>query len=147
MMAGIGPADTKPELMLRRGLHALGYRYRLHDRRLPGRPDMVFPGRRAVILVHGCFWHGHDCHLFRWPGTRPQFWRDKIGGNIARDARTRTQLLEEGWRVAEVWECTLRGRERWPFKDVLARLTAFLDGDEALVSLGTDATVTVYPAA
>ena len=143
MMAGIGPANTKPEMMLRRGLHARGYRYRLHDRRLPGRPDMVFPGRRAVILAHGCFWHGHDCHLFRWPGTRAEFWRDKIGGNIARDTRVRDQLLALGWRVADVWECTLRGRERWPLEEVLGRCAAFLDGDEPYTSVGSASTVTV----
>ena len=84
MMAGIGPANTKPEMMLRRGLHAMGWRYRLHDPKLPGRPDMVFPGRKAVILVNGCFWHGHDCHLFKWPKSREQFWRHKISGNCAR---------------------------------------------------------------
>lgn len=143
MMAGIGPANTRPEMMLRRGLHALGYRYRLNDRKLPGRPDLVFPGRHAVILVHGCFWHGHDCHLFRWPGTRPEFWRTKIGGNIARDVRVREQLLATGWRVADVWECTLRGRERWPLEDVLSRCTSFLNGHEPYTSVGSASTVTV----
>ncbi len=143
MMAGIGPANTKPEMILRRGLHALGYRYRLHARALPGKPDLVFAGRRAVIFVHGCFWHGHDCHLFRWPATRPEFWRAKIGGNIARDARVRNQLLADGWRVADVWECTMRGRERWPIGDVLGRCAAFLDSDEAYSSIGCSSTVAV----
>lgn len=141
MMSGIGPKDTKPELLIRRGLHAMGYRYRLHDRSLPGRPDLVFPSRRAVIFIHGCFWHGHDCSLFRWPGTRPEFWRAKISGNIARDARVRGELLERGWRVLDVWECTLRGRERQSPEAVLAECAAFLEGGRAFASIGVDRTV------
>lgn len=140
-MAGIGPANTKPEMMIRRGLHALGWRYRLHVRDLPGRPDLVFPARRAVIFVHGCFWHGHDCALFRWPSTREDFWRTKISGNVARDARTRQRLLEMNWRVLDVWECTLRGKARWPLEDVLTGCIAFLEGDAVSASLGTDRTV------
>jgi DNA mismatch endonuclease, patch repair protein len=101
MMAGIGPANTKPEMLIRRGLHALGYRYRLHVKGLPGKPDLVFPGRRAAIFVHGCFWHGHDCTLFRWPATREDFWRNKIAGNINRDRKTAALLLDQGWRVLE----------------------------------------------
>ena len=141
MMSGIGPKDTKPEMFIRRGLHAMGYRYRLHDRRLPGRPDLVFPVRRAVIFIHGCFWHGHDCSLFRWPGTRPDFWRAKISGNINRDARVRSELLNLGWRVLDVWECVLRGRERQAPEEVLAACAAFLDGTQPLDSLGVDRTV------
>lgn len=141
MMSGIGPKDTKPEMFIRRGLHAMGYRYRLHDRRLPGRPDLVFPGRRAVIFIHGCFWHGHDCSLFRWPGTRPDFWRAKISGNINRDARVRSELLTLGWRVLDVWECVLRGRERQDPEAVLAACAVFLDGVQPFDSLGVDRTV------
>lgn len=141
MMSGIGPKDTKPEMFIRRGLHAMGYRYRLHDRRLPGRPDLVFPGRRAVIFIHGCFWHGHDCSLFRWPGTRPDFWRAKISGNINRDARVRSELLALGWRVLDIWECVLRGRERQDPEAVLAACAAFLDGAQPFDSLGVDRTV------
>ena len=141
MMSGIGPKDTKPEMFIRRGLHARGYRYRLHDRRLPGRPDLVFSGRRAVIFIHGCFWHGHDCSLFRWPGTRPDFWRAKISGNISRDARVRSELLNLGWRVLDVWECVLRGRERQAPEEVLAACAAFLDGTQPFDSLGVDRTV------
>lgn len=140
-MSGIGPKDTKPEMFIRRGLHAMGYRYRLHDRRLPGRPDLVFPGRRAVIFIHGCFWHGHDCSLFRWPGTRPDFWRAKISGNINRDARVRSELLNLGWRVLDVWECVLRSRERQAPEEVLAACAAFLDGAQPFDSLGVDRTV------
>lgn len=143
MMAGIGPANTKPEMIIRRGLHARGLRYRLHAKELPGKPDLVFPARKAVILVQGCFWHGHACHLFRWPGTRDEFWRTKIAGNIARDRKVRGQLLTLGWRILEVWECTLKGRERWSVEDVLTACVAFLEGDASFASIGADQTVTV----
>jgi DNA mismatch endonuclease (patch repair protein) len=142
MMAGIGPTNTKPEMLIRRGLHALGYRYRLHLKDLPGKPDLVFRGRRAVIFVHGCFWHGHDCTLFRWPSTRDAFWRSKIAGNIARDQRTAAQLLDQGWRVLDVWECALKGRERLPLKDVIAGCAAFLEGPEFRGTIGHNRTVT-----
>lgn len=146
-MAGIGPKDTKPEMMIRRGLHALGYRYRLHDRKLPGRPDLVFAGRSAVIFIHGCFWHGHACSLFRWPGTRPEFWRAKIGGNVTRDARVRGELLSAGWRVLDVWECSLRGPDRQSPEAVLGACAAFLEGDAGFASIGEDRTVEVEAAA
>lgn len=141
MMAGIGSKDTKPEMLIRRGLHAVGFRYRLHARWLPGRPDLVFPRRRAVIFINGCFWHGHGCSLFRWPGTRPEFWRTKIAGNIKRDQASREALLTSGWRVLDVWECSLRGRERLGPEAVLARSAAFLNGDEAHASIGAAQTV------
>lgn len=141
MMAGIGGRNTKPELLIRSGLHRMGYRFRLHDRRLPGKPDLVFPSRRAVIEVRGCFWHGHDCHLFRWPATREEFWRAKIAGNIARDRRNREQLMEEGWRIAEVWECQIKGRERQPAGEVLDELADFLEDDEERLVIGADRTV------
>lgn len=126
-MARIRGRDTRPELVIRRGLHARGYRYRLHDRKLPGRPDLVFPGRRAAILVHGCFWHGHDCHLFRWPDTRAVFWREKIGRNRERDVATRASLRDAGWRLLEIWECALKGRTRRSPAEVIARAAAWLD--------------------
>lgn len=112
MMSGIRGKDTKPELVVRRGLHALGFRYRLHDRRLPGKPDMVLPRWRAAIQINGCFWHGHDCALFRWPGTRQEFWRSKIGRNVERDRETEAALDRAGWRVLTVWECALKGPAR-----------------------------------
>ena len=109
-MSGIRGKDTRPELIVRRGLHAMGFRYRLHDRKLPGRPDLVFPGLKAVILVHGCFWHGHGCHLFKWPASRIEFWREKISGNRERDAGNLVRLRDAGWRVLVIWECALKGR-------------------------------------
>ncbi len=110
MMAGIGGKDTKPELILRRELHARGLRYRLHDRTLPGTPDLVFRRFGAVCFVHGCFWHRHPgCPDATHPATRPEFWQAKFRANVARDRRAREALLDVGWRVATVWECALRG--------------------------------------
>jgi DNA mismatch endonuclease (patch repair protein) len=143
MMAGIRSANTKPEMTLRRALHGAGWRYRLHDRRLPGRPDLVFASRRAVLLVNGCFWHGHACHLFKWPQSRSQFWRNKIARNIERDRTVRMQLRDGGWRIGVVWECTLKGRERWPLEEVVSRCSSFLAGDEPEAAIGCDQTVTV----
>jgi DNA mismatch endonuclease (patch repair protein) len=130
MMRGIRGKDTRPELMLRRALHAEGFRYRLHVRDLPGKPDMVLPRYRAVIFVHGCFWHGHDCPLFRLPATRPEFWREKIGGNRARDARVIGELLSAAWRVLSVWECAFRGKGAIGFDETVARAAAWLRGSE-----------------
>ena len=87
MISGIRGQNTKPELAVRSQLHRIGFRFRVHCRDLPGKPDLVFRKHNAVIFVHGCFWHGHDCHLFRWPTTRSEFWREKINSNIARDHR------------------------------------------------------------
>lgn len=125
-MSGIRSTDTKPEMMLRRGLHRRGLRFRIHDRSLAGTPDLVFPGRRAVLFAHGCFWHGHDCHLFRMPATRPDFWAAKIGRNRANDDLAVSRLLDEGWRVGTVWECALRGRARLPEDEILDRCEQWL---------------------
>lgn len=109
MMSGIRGRNTKPEILIRSLLHHHGFRFRLHVRDLPGKPDIVLPRYHAVIFVHGCFWHGHDCPLFKWPGTRPDFWRDKIGRNRANDYKVGEALLASGWRVGIVWECAIRG--------------------------------------
>ncbi|ASV33059.1 DNA mismatch endonuclease Vsr [Candidatus Hamiltonella defensa] len=109
MMSGIRGRNTKPEILIRRLLHLHGFRFRLHVRDLPGKPDIVLPRYHAIVFVHGCFWHGHDCPLFKWPGTRPDFWREKIGRNQAKDNLVRESLLANGWRVGIVWECALRG--------------------------------------
>lgn len=135
MMSGIRGRDTKPELMLRRGLHGLGFRFRLQARELPGRPDIAFPRHGAALFAHGCFWHGHDCPLFRVPGTRRDFWQAKIDGNRARDAAAEAALLELGWRVAIVWECALRGRCALSFPALLDRCAAWLLSDEPRLDL------------
>jgi DNA mismatch endonuclease, patch repair protein len=129
MMAGIGAKNTKPEIVIRRGLHANGFRYRLHVPDLPGKPDIVFPRYNAVILVHGCFWHGHDCSLFKWPKSRPDFWRDKIRGNKARDASTEDALKAQGWRVIKIWECALKGRQKIGVDAVCALAGTWLQSD------------------
>lgn len=134
-MAGIRGKDTRPEMILRRGLHARGFRFRLHDRRLPGRPDLVFPGRRAVIFIHGCFWHGHRCHLFRLPTTRQEFWRTKIDGNVARDMAAEGALIVDGWRVLTIWECALKGRERLPAQVVIDRAANWLVTGQVRVTI------------
>lgn len=109
MMSGIRGKDTKPELALRRALHARGFRFRLHSTKIQGRPDLVLPKHRAVVFVHGCFWHHHrGCRYATTPSTRPDFWQAKFEANVARDCAVRTTLLEEGWRVATMWECALR---------------------------------------
>jgi len=129
MMAGIRGTNTKPELLLRRGLHARGFRYRLHDRTLPGKPDIVLPRFRAVILAHGCFWHGYDCHLFKWPSTRPEFWQAKIARNREVDARAEAALADLGWRQGVVWECALKGRARLPLDAVILACADWLGSD------------------
>lgn len=126
MMSGIRGKNTKPEVMLRKALHARGFRYRLHDRTLPGRPDIVLPKWKAVILVQGCFWHGHDCSLFRMPSTRQEFWCEKIEGNRARDTRNRAKLIGQGWRVLEVWECAMKGRHRINEEQLLLDITSWI---------------------
>lgn len=118
MMSGIRGKNTKPELIIRKGLHALGFRYRLHDSKLPGRPDLVFPMYHAVILVNGCFWHGHGCYLFKWPKSRQEFWKEKINGNMERDQRNIVALKKAGWRVLIIWECALRGKLKLPVEQV-----------------------------
>lgn len=138
-MAGIRGKDTRPEMILRRGLHARGFRFRLHDRRLPGSPDLVFPGRRAAVFVHGCFWHGHACPLFRLPATRQEFWRKKIEGNAARDEAAEAALLADGWRVLTVWECALKGRGRLPAETVLDRAAEWLVNGPARASIAGEA--------
>ncbi len=127
-MSRIRSKDTKPEMVLRRGLHGAGLRFRLHARELPGRPDMIFPRYRAAILVHGCFWHGHDCALFKLPATRPEFWVAKIAGNRARDLKAQAALGEAKWRVLTVWECVLKGPGRHPVAEVISSCSGFVRG-------------------
>lgn len=108
-MALVRSRDTKPELRVRKALHAAGLRYRLHDRRLPGVPDLVFPGRRIALFVHGCFWHRHPgCSAARLPKSRREFWEPKLAGNVERDERNRAALEALGWTVMVIWECETR---------------------------------------
>lgn len=135
-MSRIRGVNTKPELLLRRALHSQGFRYRLHSKDLPGRPDLVFPQYHAAILVHGCFWHGHTCPLFKLPATRTSFWSTKISKNRERDARALKGLLEAGWRALVVWECALKGPGRRDWSNVLKACSVFLRGRRRLQQLG-----------
>ena len=129
MMAGIRGKDTKPELALRRALHALGFRYRLHVKGVPGKPDIVMPKHNAVIFVHGCFWHRHrGCRYATTPSSRRDFWTAKFDANVARDIVVRSALSQAGWRVATVWECALRTEAGvTAARDIMAAW--LLDGD------------------
>lgn len=127
-MARVRSRDTRPEQAVRKLLFAMGYRYRLHVKQLPGNPDIVFPARRKIVFVHGCFWHRHkNCHLARMPKSRRTFWRDKLEGNRLRDGRVAAALRRAGWSVATVWECQLANPGR-----LAARLARFMEagGDE-----------------
>jgi DNA mismatch endonuclease (patch repair protein) len=121
-MQRIRSKDTLPELTVRRLVHGLGYRYRLHGKDLPGKPDLVFRSRRKVIFVHGCYWHMHSCAYGRVaPATNAQFWREKRLSNVTRDRRTRARLRALGWNALVIWECQVRDRER-----IAARIEKFL---------------------
>jgi len=125
-MRAIRNKDTQPEMILRRALHAKGFRFRLNVRSLPGTPDIVLQKYHAAIFVHGCFWHGHHCHLFKLPQTRKEFWQAKIAGNIQRDIIARDKLLAAGWRIAVVWECALKGRHRLSIDVLISELSAWI---------------------
>ncbi|MDR1279980.1 MAG: very short patch repair endonuclease [Opitutaceae bacterium] len=137
MMSGIRGENTKPEIRIRQLLHRDGFRFRLHGRDLPGRPDIVLPRYRAVVFVHGCFWHGHqeNCHLFKLPGTRRAFWTAKIVGNRRHDKEALAALVARGWRVATIWECALKGRTRLLETTVAAHLAVWLRGDAPLLTI------------
>jgi len=118
-MSGIRGRDTKPEMLIRSALHARGLRYRLHDRSLPGRPDLVFARFRTAVFVHGCFWHFHGCALSKLPTTRQEFWQEKLVRNTARDQAAIAALRAANWRVLIIWECALRGPRRQPLEGVI----------------------------
>jgi DNA mismatch endonuclease (patch repair protein) len=138
MMAGIKGKNTAPELALRKGLHKRGYRFRINRRDLPGAPDLVFPGLRAVLFAHGCFWHGHRCHLFKWPTSRADFWHTKLNGNVERDEKVRQQLESGGWRIGIIWECAMKGRHRKPLGDILDSCATWLSSDALSLEIAGD---------
>ena len=121
LMARIRGVDTKPELAVRRALHAEGYRYRTHVRGLPGRPDVVFGKRRTAVFVHGCFWHRHGCRKTSEPKTHREYWQSKFVANVERDERNQRQLITDGWRIFVAWECEIEQDDA-----LIARLVAFL---------------------
>ncbi|CCG87587.1 very short patch repair endonuclease [Erwinia piriflorinigrans] len=125
-MRAIRTRDTAIEQHLAALLTDLGLHYRLQDKSLPGRPDFILPDWRAIIFVHGCFWHGHHCHLFKLPATRTAFWQGKIDSNVARDRRHIEELTASGWRVLLVWECAMRGKTRLEQQAMSARLEEWI---------------------
>lgn len=128
IMSRVRGKDTKPELVIRRGLHARRFRYRLHDKALPGRPDIVLPRWRSVIEIRGCFWHGHE-NCGRMPKSRQEFWGTKIADNRERDARNEAALRDAGWRVLIVWECTMVGKGRWDRDVLVDRIEEWIKGE------------------
>jgi DNA mismatch endonuclease (patch repair protein) len=125
-MAAIKSGNTKPELFVRKALHAMGLRFRLHRSDLPGKPDIVLPRHHVAIFVHGCFWHLHDCHLFKWPEKNEEFWRRKLAINVARDEAAMAELRARGWRIALVWECALKGKNRLDGNDAMGSLAKWI---------------------
>lgn len=129
-MQAVRSKDTGPELIVRRMLHAMGYRFRLHRKDLPGRPDIVLPGRHAVIFVHGCFWHAHDCAKGKAPKSRTDYWLPKLQENVRRDRTKLEQLESLGWRVLVVWQCDLAGPA-----ELKCRLQVFVDGSHNSIDM------------
>ncbi len=134
MMSGIRGKNTKPEILIRSLLHRQGFRFRLNVGNLPGKPDIVLPRFHAAIFVNGCFWHGHDCKLFKSPKTRPDFWREKIEGNRANDNKVIQALLKDGWRVGVVWECSIRGKGK-NIERVINELGEWLRNNQTFIAI------------
>ncbi|WP_367339801.1 very short patch repair endonuclease [Aminivibrio sp.] len=133
LMSGIRSKNTKIEVVLRKALFARGLRYRKNVQTLPGKPDIVVSKWKAVIFINGCFWHMHNCKLFKMPETRRDFWEEKIQGNRARDEKNKEKLLSLGWRIAIVWECALRGKNEQQKAEVADALLLWLSsGDQYL---------------
>jgi DNA mismatch endonuclease, patch repair protein len=127
IMSRVGQKNTGAEILLRTALHRAGLRYRLHDRSLPGSPDLVFPRFRAVVFVHGCYWHSHGCLRSTVPKSRRQFWTAKFDANRSRDEKNLNLLLEGGWRVLIVWECAIRGKTAMPTPTIATSVKSWLE--------------------
>ncbi|WP_435873506.1 very short patch repair endonuclease [Pseudomonas putida] len=126
MMSGIKGKNTSPELIIRKALHARGFRFRIHTAHLPGKPDLILPKFKAAIFVHGCFWHGHNCRYFKPPKTRTDFWMGKIEKNKVRDAMQIAKLNEAGWRTLIIWECAIRKMKSENSTSLIDTVTAWL---------------------
>jgi DNA mismatch endonuclease (patch repair protein) len=139
IMASVGQRNTIPEMRLRRILHRIGLRYRLHDRSLPGSPDLIFPQFHAVVFVHGCFWHVHKhCRFSTKPSTRKEFWREKFEANKKRDRRNYRALKARGWRVLVVWECILKTKEQEMLNDLGIEVKKWLCNEGDFRELGVE---------
>jgi DNA mismatch endonuclease, patch repair protein len=138
MMSGIRGKDTQPEVMVRRALHARGLRFGIKQTRLPGRPDIVLPRWKVAVFVHGCFWHWHGCQLSKMPTSNREFWEKKLAGNQDRDSRAQIALISMGWRVAMIWECSLRGQAaRARFDTVMDELAQWIRDQPTIVAFET----------
>lgn len=137
MMSKIRSKNTKPELLIRSLLHRRGFRFRVHVKDLPGKPDIVLAKYKAVIFINGCFWHGHQgCSLFKLPGTRSDFWEQKIARNQINDNKAIVALLEKNWRIAIIWECSIRGKNRNPAQ-VITLIENWLVGSEVFLEVSS----------
>jgi DNA mismatch endonuclease (patch repair protein) len=133
MMSGIRNKNTKPEIIIRKELFSNGFRYRLHNGKLPGKPDMVFKKHSAVVFIHGCFWHGHGCRYFVWPKSNTEFWREKINGNKKNDKKVIKKLSELGYRICIIWECVTRDPLLFP--KAMKKITAWLPGNKTFLEI------------
>lgn len=136
-MRAIRAKNTTPEMQVRRLLFARGFRFRLHVKTLPGSPDVVMTKRKVAVFIHGCFWHGHGCHLFKVPATRTDFWMTKIQANRDRDYRAETELLSSGWRILNIWECSLKGRLKKSENEVIEQAAAWITAGDVGVPVLT----------
>jgi len=134
MMSGIKGKNTKPEILIRSLLHKCGFRFRIHDSNLPGKPDIVLKKYRAVVFIHGCFWHRHECHLFKWPKTRPEFWKNKINRNHENDIKALHELEALGWRVCIIWECAVKGADK-DLEKITSQLASWLNSENDFLEI------------
>nr|WP_174506094.1 DNA mismatch endonuclease Vsr [Acinetobacter sp. Marseille-Q1620] len=135
MMSNIKGKNTKPEILIRSLLHRHGFRFRIHRKDLPGKPDIVLPKYNAIIFIHGCFWHGHqNCRLFKLPASRTEFWEAKISKNRENDLKAKGLLLNSGWRICTIWECAVRRSKKDPVA-LMDILTTWLSGSELLLEI------------
>jgi DNA mismatch endonuclease (patch repair protein) len=134
MMSGIKNKNTKPEIMIRKELFSNGFRYRLHNGKLPGKPDLVLRKYNAAVFIHGCFWHGHNCRYFIWPKSNTEFWREKIKGNKRNDKKVIAKLKEQGYRICIFWECVTRDHDLFP--QAMETLQLWLPGDDDFLEIG-----------
>lgn len=125
-MSRVKGRDTKPEILIRKALHNRGFRYGLHNKKLPGKPDLVLPKYGAVIFINGCFWHQHDCHLFKWPSTNRKFWKEKLNRNKEVDERNYQKLKDKGWYILTIWECVVKGRGKLSFDKLIDQVGDWL---------------------
>ena len=135
IMASISAKDTKPEIKIRHALHRRGFRYRLHAKSLPGKPDLVFKKFNAVVFVNGCFWHGHNCPLFRMPSSNRSYWTQKIDANRKRDTKNNKQLLDLNWRILTIWECSMKGSDKLDFDLLILLVENWLMGDSRTMEI------------